>query len=92
MNKYVIERLIPKIGTLNGQELQAAATRSCKALVALGHNIQWMESFVAADQTYCVYLAQDEEIIRRHAELSGFPANRITQIGKMIDPTTASAL
>ena len=91
MNKYVIERLIPKVGTLEGQQLQAAAAQSCKALVAIGHKIQCLESYVAADQTYCVYLAQDEEIIRRHAELSGFPANRITQIGKMIDPTTASA-
>jgi len=92
MNRYVIERLIPKIGALEGDQLRAAAAQSCRALVALGHNIQWLESFVAADQTYCVYLAQDEDIIRRHAELSGFPANRITQIGKMIDPTTASAL
>lgn len=90
MKKYIIEREIPKVGTLDKQQLQQAAARSNDALKQLGPDIQWLESFVAADKTFCVYLAQDEDIIRRHAELSGFPANKITEIGKLIDTTTAN--
>jgi hypothetical protein len=89
MKKYVIEREIPKVGTLEGEQLQAAAAKSNQVLCDLGTGIQWQESFVGADKMFCVYLAQDEEIIRRHAEQSGFPATRITEIGKVIDPTTA---
>lgn len=91
MHKYIIERDIPKVGTFERDELREAAKTSNSALAKLGVDIQWVESFVAADKTFCVYLAKDEGIIRRHAELSGFPATRITMIGKMIDPTTASA-
>lgn len=90
MKKFVIEREIPKVGTLEGDQLRAAAAKSNQALCQLGSDIQWQESFVAADKTFCVYLAKNEAVIRRHAELSGFPATRITEIGKMIDPTTAS--
>jgi len=90
MKKFVIEREIPKVGTLEGDQLRAAAAKSNQALCQLGADIQWQESFVAADKTFCVYLAKDEAVIRRHAELSGFPATRITEIGKMIDPTTAN--
>jgi hypothetical protein len=90
MKKYIIEREIPGVGTLDEHQLQQAAARSCGALKQLGHDIQWLESFVAADKTFCVYLAQDETIIRRHAELSGFPATRITEIGTLIDTTTAN--
>jgi hypothetical protein len=90
MKKYIIEREIPKIGTLDEKQLQQGAARSCDALKQLGPDIQWLESFVAADKTFCVYLAQDEAIIRRHAELSGFPATTITEIRKLIDPTTAN--
>ena len=90
MKKFVIEREIPKVGTLEGDQLRAAAAKSNQALCQLGLDIQWQESFVAADKTFCVYLAKNEAVIRRHAELSGFPATRITEIGKMIDPTTAS--
>jgi hypothetical protein len=90
MKKYVIEREIPNIGTLSGEQLRAGAAKSCDALRQLGADIQWLDSFVAADKTFCVYLAKDEEIIKRHAELSGFPASKITEISRIIDPTTAS--
>lgn len=90
MKKYIIEREIPKVGTLVGENLRQAAEKSCDALVQLGPEIQWLESFVAADKTFCVYLAKNEEIIRQHAELSGFPATKITEIRRMIDPTTAT--
>jgi len=89
MKKYVIEREIPKVGTLEGEQLRQAAARSTEALRRLGPDIQWLESFVTADKTFCVYLAKDESIIYRHAELSGFPANKVTEVGKTIDTTTA---
>ena len=88
LNKYIIERDIPEVGTLERQQLAEAAAKSNEVLVQLGPDIQWVESYVAADKTFCVYLAKDEEIIRQHAEISGFPATRVTAIGKMIDPTT----
>jgi methionine synthase I (cobalamin-dependent) len=89
MKKYMIEREIPKVGTLEREQLREAAAESNQALRQLGPDVQWIESFVAADKTFCVYLAKDEAVIRRHAELSGFPATKITEIGKTIDPTTA---
>jgi len=88
LKRFVIEREIPCVGTFDRAELQAAAKRSNDALRQLGSDIQWIESFVAEDKTFCIYLAKDEEIIRRHAELSGFPGNKITEIRTMIDPTT----
>lgn len=91
MRKYIIEREIPRIGSADAEALRDAAQRSNDVLRQLAPDIQWVESFVAADKTFCVYLAEDEEIIRRHAELSGFPANRITEIDTMIDPTTAQS-
>jgi hypothetical protein len=90
MKRYVIEREIPKIGTLERQQLKEAAAKSNEALHQLAPDIQWVESFVAADKTFCIYLAKDEAVIHRHAELSGFPASKITEIGKKIDPTTAA--
>jgi hypothetical protein len=90
MKKYVIEREIPEVGTLEGQDLRDAAAKSNQALSKLGPNIQWLESYVAADKTFCVYMAKDEDIVRRHAELSGFPVTRMTEIGKTIDPETAN--
>ncbi len=90
MRKYVVEREIPKVGTLEREQLREAAAKSNEALRQLGPDIQWLESFVAADKTFCVYLAKDEAIIHRHAELSGFPATKVTEIGKMIDTTTAA--
>ena len=88
MKRYLIERDIPEVGSLDREQLREAAKKSNDALRQLGTDIQWIESFVAADKTVCVYLAKDEEIIKRHAELSGFPAAKITEIRKMIDPTT----
>jgi hypothetical protein len=72
------------------EQLKGAAAKSNAALAELGTDIQWVESYVAADKTFCVYLAKDEAIIKRHAEISGFPANRITEVKRMIDPTTAA--
>jgi hypothetical protein len=88
LKRFLIERDIPQVGTLDREQLREAAKKSNGALKQLGPDIQWIESFVAADKTFCVYLAKDEEIIRRHAEISGFPATTITEIRKMIDPTT----
>jgi Nickel responsive protein SCO4226-like len=90
MKKYIIERELPKVGTLEREQLRQAACKSNEALRQLGPDIQWQESFVADDKTFCVYLAKDEAIIHQHAKLSGFPANKVTEIGKTIDPTTAS--
>jgi hypothetical protein len=91
MKRFVIEREIPQVGTLDREQLREAARKSNGALRQLGADIQWVESFVAGDKTFCIYLAKDEEIIRRHAEISGFPATKITEIRKMIDPTTERA-
>jgi hypothetical protein len=89
MKKYLIERQIPNVGTLQREQLREAAAKSNEVLRQLGPDIQWLESFVAVDKTFCVYLAKDESLIHRHAELSGFPATRITEISRNIDPTTA---
>jgi hypothetical protein len=91
MKRFVIERDIPQVGTLEREQLREAAKTSNKALRELGPDIQWIESFVAADKTFCIYLAKDEDVIRRHAEISGFPATKITEVRKMIDPTTERA-
>ena len=88
MKKYMIEREIPKVGTLECGQLRDAAAKSNEALRQLGPDIQWLESFVADDKMFCVYLAKDEAIIHKHAELSGFPASKVTEVGKIIDPTT----
>lgn len=88
LKRFLIERDIPGAGTLERDQLKAAAARSNEVLRQLGPDIQWVESFVAADRTFCVYLAKDREIIEEHARISGFPATRITEITKMIDPTT----
>ena len=89
MRKYIIERELPAVGSLDREQLKGAAAKSNAALAELAPDIQWVESFVAADKTFCVYLAQDEGVIRKHAEISGFPANKITEVKRMIDPTTA---
>jgi len=91
LNRFIIERDIPEVGTLERQQLAEAVAKSNEALAELGPDIQWVESFVAADKTFCVYLAKDEAIIHRHAEISGFPATKVTAIGKTIDPTTEKA-
>jgi len=88
LRKYIIERNIPAVGTFERDQLRGAAAKSNEVLKQLGPDIQWQESYVAGDKTFCIYLAKDEAIIRKHAELSGFPATKITEIRKMIDPTT----
>ena len=89
MQRFIIEREIPEVGSLERAQLKEAAAKSNAVLAELAPDIQWVESYVADNKTFCVYLAKDEELIRKHAELSGFPANRITPIKRMIDPTTA---
>lgn len=89
MPKYVIEREIPGVGKLTPKELQAASQRSCAAIVKLSPDIQWVHSYVTGDKIYCVYIAKNEEIIRQHANASGFPANRISSVETIIDPTTS---
>ena len=90
MKKYLIERDIPGVGKLTADELKGAAATSNAALAKLGPRVQWQQSFVAGDKTFCVYLAEDEAVIHEHAKLSGFPANKITEIAGVIDPTTAA--
>lgn len=89
MKKFIIERQIPEIGDFDEQQFCDAAAKSNGVLAELGPDIQWVESYVADNQTFCVYLAKDESMIKKHSEMSGFPANRITEIKRMIDPTTA---
>ena len=88
LRKYIIERDIPAVGSLEREQLKGAAAKSNEVLRQLGPDIQWVDSYVAADKTFCVYLAKDEAIIKKHAEISGFPATKITEIRKIIDPTT----
>ena len=91
LQKFISERDIPKVGTFERDQLRQAAAKSNDALRQLGPDIQWVESYVADNKTFCVYLAKDEAIINKHAEISGFPATKITAVKKMIDPTTAAA-
>ena len=90
MKRYLIERDIPGVGGMSIVELCGAARASNRAIEQVGGRIQWMHSYVAGDKTFCVYLAKDEAIIHKHAEISGFPATKITEVKKMIDPTTAA--
>ena len=89
MRRFVIERDLPKIGQADEKTLQGAAGKSNEALAQIGKDVQWLHSYVADDKTFCIYLARNEDVIRKHAELSGFPATKITEIHRMIDPTTA---
>jgi len=89
MPKYVIEREIPEAGKLSAQDLAAISQKSCGVLNKLGPQIQWLESYVTDDKVYCVYIAPSEELVREHAEQGGFPANRISEVRAIIDPTTA---
>jgi len=91
MRKFIIERDIPAVGTLERDQLREAAAKSNEVLHQLGPDIQWAHSYVAGDKTFCVYYASDETMIHKHAELSGFPATKVTEIGKMIDPSTAKS-
>ena len=87
---FVIERDVPGVGKLSHPELVALSKKSCAVLDALGPSIQWMHSYVTSDRIYCIYSAPDAVMIRRHAELGGFPANRISQVAAVIDPSTAA--
>jgi hypothetical protein len=89
MPKFVIERDIPGVGKLSPQQLQAISQKSCAVLREMGPRIQWIQSYVTDDRIYCVYIAPDEDTVRKHAQQGGFPANRISQIRSMIDPTTS---
>lgn len=89
MPKYVIEREIPEAGKLSAEQLQAISQKSCGVLQNLGPQIQWIESYVTDDKIYCVYVAPNEEMVREHAQQGGFPANRISEVKQVIDPTTA---
>jgi hypothetical protein len=89
MPKYVIEREIPGAGKLSPEQLQAISQTSCGVLRELGPQIQWVQSYVTDDKLYCVYISPDEETVRKHAQMGGFPANRVSQVRSIIDPTTA---
>jgi len=89
MPKFVIEREIPGAGKLSDSELHAIASKSCSVLRAMGPQIQWVHSYVTGDKIYCVYVAPDEESVREHASQGGFPADRVSMVARMIDPTTA---
>jgi hypothetical protein len=91
LRRFIIERDIPNVGTFERDQLRGAAAKSNDVLRDLGPDIQWIESYVADNKTFCVYLARDEAIIRKHADISGFPATKITEVRKTIDPTTAGS-
>ncbi|MGA7219920.1 MAG: DUF4242 domain-containing protein [Candidatus Sulfotelmatobacter sp.] len=89
MPKFVIERDIPEAGSLLPEQLQAISQKSCGVLREMGPQIQWVQSYVTDDKIYCIYIAPNEDAVRKHAQLGGFPANRIALVRRMIDPTTA---
>ena len=89
MPKFLIEREIPDAGKLSPEELKAISQKSCGVLRGMGPEIQWVQSYVTGDKVYCVYIAPDEEAVREHARQGGFPANSVSRITSVIDPTTA---
>ena len=89
MPKYVIERELPGAGGLSKEQLQAISQKSCGVLRNMGPQIQWLQSYVTGDKIYCVYIAPDEATVRAHAKQGGFPANRVSEVKAIIDPTTA---
>jgi Nickel responsive protein SCO4226-like len=91
MPKFLIEREIPGAGKMSPQELHAVSEKSCSVLRRLGPEIQWLHSYVTGDKIYCVYIAPNEQLVREHARQGGFPANRISEITSIIDPTTAES-
>lgn len=92
MKTYVIEREIPNAGSLTDEQLQAISKKSNDVLKTLGPKIQWVESYVTGNKIYCVYKAENEELIKEHAEKGGFPANKITQVSSIISPATADGV
>jgi hypothetical protein len=91
MPKYVIEREIPNAGSLTQEQVLGISQKSCSVLKNLGPQIQWVESYVTQDKIYCVYIAPDEAMVREHAKQGGFPANRVSEVKRIIDPTSAEA-
>ena len=89
MPKFVIERDMPEVGKLSQADLKGASRKSCDVLDTIGPGIQWINSFVTDDKIYCIYMASDEEMIRKHSQMSGFPANRISRVRNVIEPATA---
>jgi hypothetical protein len=89
MPKYVIEREIPGAGKLSKEQLRSISATSCSVLQKLGPEIQWVQSFVTDDKIYCVYIAPNEAMVREHAQQGGFPANKVSEVREVIDPTTA---
>ena len=89
MPKFVIERDIPGAGNLSAQELKGISQKSCTVLGGMGPQIQWLQSYVTGDKVYCVYIAPNEAMVREHARQGGFPANRVSEVKSIIDPTTA---
>ena len=89
MPKFVIERSVPGAGRLSAEEVQAMAARSCGVLLELGPSVQWLQSYVTDDKLYCVYVAPDAAAVREHAKRGGFPADRVSEVVRTIDPTTA---
>ncbi len=89
MPKYVIEREIPGAGKLTADQLKAISQTSCGVLSGMGPQIQWVNSFVTGDKIYCIYIAPNEEMVREHARQGGFPANSVSEVASVIDPTTA---
>jgi hypothetical protein len=92
MPKFVIEREIPGAGSMSAQQLQAVSEKSCSVLRNLGPQIQWLQSYVTDNKIYCIYIAPNEEMVREHAKLGGFPANSVAEVRRMIDPTTAESV
>lgn len=92
MPRYVIERELPGAGKLSQADLQAISEKSCNVITELGPKIQWVESFVTEDKIYCIYNAPDKDILRQHAQMGGFPANRIEEIKNVINPVTAEKM
>ncbi|MCL6565458.1 MAG: DUF4242 domain-containing protein [Acidobacteriia bacterium] len=91
MPKFVIERSMPGVGRLSPQELQAASQKSCSVLQKLGPQVQWLHSYVTDDKLYCIYVAPNAELVREHARQGGFPADRVSEVRTIIDPTTAES-
>ena len=89
MPKYVVERDMPQAGKLTQQQIQAISQKSCSVLQNLGPQIQWVHSYVTDDKIYCVYIAPNEEMVKEHAKQGGFPANRVSEVKHIIDPTSA---
>ena len=92
MKRFVIERNLPGVGALNREQLKGAAETSNGALAKLAGRVQWIHSYVVDDKTFCIYVAENEQLVHEHAQLSGFPANKVTEVRSIIDPTTANPL